>query len=167
MSNNTTKPNTSKKKPKRADNKKRKKITYRAIALPGGRSLKMTFPRWTILITLILILVISLVTYPQRSIKSHIKALESQEEIVTYCTEKNLNCTFTVLTDYDVEGYKVSRVSFLDDDFFTRGTTPASETEVVESDVASGSEPVEKENNNHKKNVYITVQQGISIDVPE
>lgn len=158
MSENT-KPNTTKKKPKRADTmKKTKKVSLSHISLPGGRQIKMKFAYWIILLTIIAALIVFLVTLPNRTISNHIKSLESKDEVVAYCIEKDLNCTFTILTDYDIEGYNVSRVSFLDDDFFDSGEVVS---EVVET--ASGSENEQSSKSKSKKNVYITVQQGISI----
>ncbi len=155
MSNNT-KPKTSNKRPKKTNTGSGKKpVSTSHISLPGDREIKMNFVSWTILITLIGLLILVLVTQPNRSIKNHIKSLESKDEIVAYCTEKDLNCTFTVLSDYDIEGYKVARVSFLADDFF--GTTEAPEA-------TSGSEQSSADS---QRNVYITVQKGETIEVPE
>lgn len=162
MSNNTTKPNTSKKKPTETKTKSKKKsgkrpVSTKHISLPGNKELKMNFTRWVMLLTLVALLILVLVTYPQRSIRNHIKSLETKEEIVSYCDEKNLNCTFTVLADYDIEGYKVARVAFLDDDFF-------GETEETEEQSDSESEVTTTK---PQKNVYITVQKGESVEVPE
>lgn len=172
MSNNTTKPNTTKPqtknaeikttKAKRADSKPAKKeklVSYSHISLPGGRKLKMNFAKWVMIFTLIVILILLIVTYPRRSIVSHIKGLESKDEIVAYCIEKELNCSFTVLTDYDIEGYKVARVAFLDDDFYTRGTVTS---EVADSESAVLSQ--KDSNSKQQTNVYITIQQGISLE---
>lgn len=161
MSDNTTKPNTSKnepnKKPKQKKKKSEKIVSGSHISLPGNHKLKMDFVRWVMLITIVGLLILVLVTYPNRSLKNDIKALTSKDEIVTYCTEHNLNCTFTVLSDYDIEGYQVSRVSMLDDEFF--GTA---EQTVDES--SSGSEQTGKK---APKNVYITVQKGESVELPK
>lgn len=155
---NTTKPNTSNKTSKTKTKKTKKTsskrpVSSKHISLPGGKKFKMNFVTWVMLITLIFLLILVLVTMPNRSIKNHIKSLESKEEIVEYCTEKDLNCTFTVLSDYDIEGYKVTRVSILQDDFF--------DAEVVEDETASDAETTKP-----KKNVYITVQKGQSLEVP-
>ncbi len=154
MSNNTTKPNTSKKTTKSKKSSGKKPVSGKHISLPGGKELKMNFTMWVMLITLIGLLILVLVTYPNRSIRNNIKSFSSKDEIVTYCTEKELNCTFTVLSDYDIEGYKVSRVAFLADDFFG---APAQEQST------SGSEASSKP----QKNVYITVQKGQTVEVPE
>lgn len=157
MSNNTTKPNTSKKTSKSKKSSGKKVISSKHISLPGGKELKMNFTRWVMLFTLIGLLIVVLVTYPNRAIRNDIKEFESKDEVVAYCVEKDLNCTFTVLADYDIEGYKVSRVAFLDDNFFGEANTA--------SEATSGSESVEPAK--QQKNVYITVQRGETIEVPE
>lgn len=151
------------KKPKAKKESKVKKdkgqgiISTKHISLPGGKKLKMNFTRWVMFVTLIGLLVLVLVTYPSRSIRNHIKSLETKDDIVAYCVEQNFNCTFTELADYDIEGYKVARVAFLDDDFF--GATAETKETASGSDVAPAAEP--------QKNVYITVQKGQTIELPE
>ncbi len=154
---NTTKPNTSNKTSKTTTNKTKKTsserpVSSKHISLPGGKKIKMNFVTWVMLFTLIFLLILVLVTMPNRTIKNHIKSFSSRTEINEYCIEKDLNCTFTVLSDYDIEGYKVTRVSILQDDFF--------DTEVVDETAS------ETETTKPKKNVYITVQKGQTIDVP-
>ncbi len=152
---NTTKPNTSNKTSKTKTKKtgSEKPVSSKHISLPGGKKIKMNFVTWVMLFTLIFLLILVLVTMPNRSIRNHIKSLDNRKEINAYCIEKDLNCTFTILSDYDIEGYKVSRVSFLQDDFF--------DAEVVADETASAAEETKA-----KKNVYITVQKGQSIEVP-
>ncbi|WOO88836.1 hypothetical protein R2F61_08135 [Mollicutes bacterium LVI A0078] len=154
MSNNTTKPKTSKNNKKASTTNKKRPISTKHISLPGNREIKMNFVMWVMLITLIFLLILVLITFPNRSIRNHIKALESRDEIEQYCTENELNCSFTVLSDYDIEGFRVSRVAFLGDDFF---------------DVESTDESVSDTNteSSTQKNVYITVQKGQKLDVPE
>lgn len=166
MSENTTKPDTSKKEQKPMKAKKEQKpkktngkkfISTKHISLPGGKQLKMNFTRWIMLVTLIGVLVLFLVTSSDRSIKNHIKSLETKDEIVAYCVEQDFNCTFTELADYDIEGYKVARVAFLPDDFF--GATEVASETGSGSDVAPSTKP--------QRNVYITVQKGQTIELPE
>lgn len=157
MSNNATKPNTSNKKATKPKTKSGKKpISTKHISMPGNRKIKMNFTKWVMLITIIALLVLVLVTYPNRAIRSDIKALESRDDINAYCADKNLNCTYTILADYDIEGFKVARVAFLDDDFF--GTADAAE---------NGSNTGSETSSKQPKNVYITVQKGESVEVPK
>lgn len=157
MSKNTTKPNTSKKTKKSKKKSEKKFISTKHISLPGGRELKMNITRWIMAMTLLVLLLLVIVTFPKHSIRSHIKRAESKDEIVTYCNDKNLNCTFTELADYDIEGYKVARVAFLPDDFF--GTAEAPKETTSGSESTTSTKP--------KKNVYITVQKGQSVEIPE
>ncbi len=154
MSNNTTKPKTSKNNKKASTGSKKRPVSTKHISLPGNREIKMNFVMWVMLMTLIFLLILVLITFPNRSIRNHIKALESRADIEQYCTDEELNCSFTILSDYDIQGFRVSRVAFLGDDFF---------------DVANTDESVSESNDNTstKKNVYITVQKGQKLDVPE
>ncbi len=146
--------------------KNQKLITTSYISLPGNKKLKMNFVRWVMLITLLIILIVFLLTSPNRMIKRSIKGMESQEEIIAYCTKKNLNCTYSILSDYDLEGYQVSRVSFLADDFFDKveDSSSASETNEEQSQSSEKAETVKKEKK--QKNVYITIQKGNEVNIP-
>lgn len=154
------KPKKAKKGQKPKKDKSKQIISTDHISLPGGKQITMNFTRWVMFITLLGLLILVLITYPDRSIKNHIKSLESKDEIVAYCVEQNFNCTFTELADYDIEGYKVARVAFLADDFFgaTEETKDTKETGSG-SDVAPSAEP--------QRNVYITIQKGQTIELPE
>lgn len=111
--------------------------------------IKMSFTMWVIALTVVVLLIVFLVTWPNRSIRHDIMKLESKAEIVDYCNEKELDCYYTTLADYDMEGYTVTRVSFLAKDFF--GSEEYSEGSEVHS---------------VKKNVYVTAQQGKDVDLP-
>lgn len=152
---NTTKPDTSKKSNKKRNKKNKTSkrfVSTSHISLPGKRTLKMNITRWIMLFTLLFLLILVLVTSPDRHIRNQIKSFESKDDIVQYCTDKNLNCTFTTLSDYDIKGFKVSRVSFLSKDFF---------------DTASDESVSEKAESKNVKNVYITIQKGEKVEVPK
>ncbi len=149
MSNQTSKTKnttTKSKKNKKSTNTTGKKGSY--IPLPDGRKIPMNVTRWIMFITLAIILLIVLITMPKRIIRNNIMSATSRDEITTYCEEKNLACYFTTLSDYDIEGYHVARVSFLADDFFDEG---------AEEETGSSSEK------QTKRNVYITIQKGKKI----
>ncbi len=134
---------------------------------------KIGFTALVIIVTLCLIFVLFLFTMPNRTIKNQIKKLESKEEIVEYCDEKNLNCSFTTLYDYGIEGFKVSRVAFLKDDFFASNEKEDTKEEKSEDTKEKKSEDTKekksedtKEEDENQKNVYITIQTGKQIELP-
>ncbi len=150
MSNQTSKTKnttTKSKENKKNTNSTGKKGSY--IPLPGGRKIPMNVTRWIMFITLAIILIIVLISMPKRIIRNNIMSATSRDEITTYCEKKNLACYFTTLSDYDIEGYHVARVSFLADDFF--------DDEGADDQTGSSSEK------QTKRNVYITVQKGKKI----
>ncbi len=115
----------------------------------NDKRIKLNFVTWVMIITLVGLLILILMTAPNRRIRKQIMRFESQEEVVNYCVENDYDCYFTTVSDYDIEGYQVSRVSFLAKDFFgSEETSEGSEVHKV------------------KKNIYITTQVGISVDVP-
>lgn len=144
MSKKTTKPN---KTNKRSKNNKFK-ISRKMIILPNGKKITMNISRWIMSLTIFIILILYLFTMPTRIVKMHIKSFDNKDDIVAYCEKKNYNCVYTIESDYDIEGFNVSRVSFLADDFFVNDNA-------------------KEEQEKSKKNVYITIQQEQTIDLPE
>lgn len=140
------------------------KLTFSQLTLPNGKSIKILFSYWIILIVLIILLALTIITFPNRNIRSNLMAMTSVEEIKEYCSKKDLNCTISTLSDYDVDGYNVTRVAFLADDFFDDPETSESESTASSTTSSSSSDDASTDNSKTKKNVYITVQKGIDIE---
>lgn len=142
------------------------KITPKEITLSSGKKIKVLFSYWVILFVIIILLILTIITLPNRTIRSNLMNMESIEEIQTYCTDNNFNCTISTLSDYDITGYKVSRVAFLADDFFneTLATTSEETTTTTSSSTSEDDSSSDNSSKKTKRNIYITVQKGVSVE---